>query len=69
MTFNEWWQSYKLPVISSRGHFDILMKATRAAYNAGRKAAREELNERKSAWQMKQRSLSESSGVRRSTGG
>lgn len=66
MTFREWWVSYKLPVISSRGYFDVLLRATRAAYNAGKKAGREEEGGK---WRTRQSSLSVSSGVRRSTGG
>lgn len=66
MTFREWWVTYKLPVISSRGYFDVLQRATRAAYNAGKKTGREEEAKR---WQTRQNSLSVSSGARRSTGG
>ena len=66
MTFREWWLAYKLPVISTRGSFDLMLKATRAAYNAGKKTGREEEAKR---WQTRQNSLSVSSGARRSTGG
>lgn len=66
MTFREWWLSYKLPVISSRGYFDLLQRATRAAYNAGKRAGREEEGDK---WRTRQSNLSVSSGARHSTGG
>lgn len=69
MTFHEWWTTYNLPVISSRGTFDILLKATKAAFYAGRKAGRKEIIDRRSTWQTKQSSSSASSGAKRSTGG
>lgn len=67
MTFKDWWQSYKLPVISSRGTFDVLLKATRAAYNAGRRAEREEEQERRLKW-TKQNNSYVSSGRSVNTG-
>ena len=66
MTFREWWFSYDMPLINGVKQFDILQKATRAAYNAGKRAGRKEEGDK---WRTRQSNLSASSGARRSTGG
>lgn len=66
MRFSEWWATYRLPVISSRGTFDLLQKATQSAFNAGKRAGRKEATEK---WLKRQSSLFASSGQKRSTGG